>query len=90
VKRVVLIAGALLVAFLAVVYAGDWFLLRLRSNPYDSVTIQHYYAIAQKTGRIELQYDRTYSQQCPRSLFPHRGLQPCWYVRRHTEQWTKI
>ncbi len=72
------------------VYAGDWLVLRLRSHPYDSVTVQHYYAIAQKNGRIDLQYDRTYAQQCTRSLFPHAGLKPCWYLRRHTEQWTKI
>lgn len=89
-KRAALIVSAFLVALLALVYAGDWLVLRLLSNPYDTVAIQHYYAIAQKTGRIELQYDRTYTQQCTRTLFPHSGLQPCWYLRRHSEQWTKI
>jgi hypothetical protein len=90
VKRLALIAIGSLVAFVVLLYLGDWGFVCVRSQPYDSVTVQHYYAVTQKTGRIDLQYDRTYSQQCTRSLFPHRGLQPCWYLRRHTEQWTKI
>ncbi|HEU5401409.1 MAG TPA: hypothetical protein VFU86_08635 [Terriglobales bacterium] len=89
-KRFALIAGVSLIAVTAVLYAGDWLVLRFRSRPFDTVTVQHYYAIEQKSGRIELRYDRTSAQQCTRSLFPHRALQPCWFLRRHTEQWTKI
>lgn len=81
---------ACLIAASAALYIGDWLMLVMRSNPYESVSIQHYYAIEQKNGRIELRYDRSYSQQCTRSLFPHFELDPCWYLRRHTEQWTKI
>lgn len=90
VKRAVRMTILFLVALVTLLYVGDWLVLRLRSDPYGSVVIQHYYAIAQKTGRIQLQYDRTYSQQCTRSLLPHASLEPCWYLRRHSEQWTKI
>lgn len=89
-KRFALLVLAWLLAVSAALYLGDWLILRLRPSPYETVTIQHYYAIAQKTGRIDLQYDRTYTQQCARSLFPHADMQPCWYLRRHTEQWTRI
>ncbi len=89
-KNAVLVAAVLLVGLVAVVYCADWAGLHLRSNPYDSVTVQHYFAIPQKTGKVELHYDRTYNQTCARSLFPHSGYQPCWYLRRHTEQWTTI
>jgi hypothetical protein len=90
VKRLALIATASVIAFAAILYLGDSLVLHFRANRYDAVAIQRYYAIAQKTGHIELQYDHTFTEQCTRSMFPHAGLQPCWYLRRHAELWTKI
>jgi hypothetical protein len=90
VKRFAAIALAWLIAVSAAMYVGDWSIFRLRAHPSENVSVQHYYAIAQKTGRIDLQYDRAYTQPCARSLFPHDGMQPCWYLKRHAEQWTNI
>jgi len=87
-----LVARTLLgvLAFALVSYMGDALILQLRSSPRSTVAVQHYFAIRQKTGKVELQYDRSYDQPCVNSLFPHFGEPPCWYLRRHTEQQTVI
>ena len=86
-----------LVAFLGSVgllYLGDYTLLRYRIArnwmPYDTVTVQVYYAVPQKTGKME--YDPQSSQQetCLTSLFPHIGHLPCWYARKHTDREIKL
>jgi hypothetical protein len=89
-KPFALITGSMVLGIAAVLYLGDGLILRLRSQPYETVTVQHYFAIAQKTGKVQLQFDRTYDQPCAKSLFPHAGRPPCWYLKRHTEQWTRI
>jgi hypothetical protein len=55
-------------------------------NPFGSVTVQEYYAIQEKNSRTEYVYKSTEQQACAHSLFPHSGLPPCWYARRHTER----
>ena len=35
-------------------------------------------------------YDRDIDRPCANTLFPHSGYPPCWYLRRHKEQQTKI
>jgi hypothetical protein len=89
-KRLLLRANLILVAFLLVLYLGDTLVLHLRHNPYSTVTVQHYYVIGQKNNKFEIQNDRTVDQPCANSLLPHSGYPPCWYVRRHTEQESKI
>jgi hypothetical protein len=83
----VVVAAALLVL---VTYAGDYLSVRYRipkgRDPFATITVQPYYAIHQKNGKIEYDFAPPESQLCVRSLFPHLGYSPCWYVMRHTEK----
>jgi hypothetical protein len=82
-------AGRTLVALLAalsLVYAGDYLDVRYRmtrnqaGNPFDVVTIQPTYVIAEKGGKGEIILGQPQSQTCVHSLFPHYGYSPCWYL----------
>ena len=57
-----------------------------RGSAFDSVTIDRYSAIHEKNNRLEFNYLGSDQQTCLRSLFPHAGYAPCWYVRRHTQK----
>lgn len=68
------------------------FRLRVSSNrePYGSVVVSHYYAVQQKNGKTQFIFDPPAPQTCVNTLYPHAGMQPCWYLRRHPEQRTNI
>jgi len=78
------------VLFVLVTYAGDYLSVRYRipkgRDPFSTVAIQPYYAIHEKNGRTEYDFAPPETQACLRSLFPHFGYSPCWYVKRHTEK----
>lgn len=88
--------GALLVvlgiALLA--YGVDSAVFRIRvaanRNPFGSVVVSHYYAILQKNGKTQFIFDPPQPETCVYALFPHSGMQPCWYLSRHPEQRTNI
>jgi hypothetical protein len=77
------------VALLAASYAGDYLSVRYRMakgpDPLSAVTIDTYYAIHKKDGETEYDFASPQTQVCVRSLFPHFGYEPCWYVNRHTQ-----
>ena len=93
-RRILL--GTLLIVIAATVlsYGADFLVFRLRvaggRNAYGSVVVSHYYAVAQKNGKTQFIFDPPVSESCVNSLFPHGGVQPCWYLRRHPEQRTDI
>jgi hypothetical protein len=69
--------------------------LRLRAayprlgKAYDSVQVERLYAIALKNGRTEYELDAQQPEvtvTCVRTLFPHQGYPPCWYVRRNSQK----
>lgn len=72
----------------------DFGVLRLRvaanRNPYGSVVVSRYYAVQQKNGKTQLIFDPPAAETCVNALFPHGGMQPCWYLKRHPEQRTNI
>jgi hypothetical protein len=80
-------AAALLASF---TYAVDYLVVRFKipngRDPFSTVTIQPYYAIHEKNGRTEYDYAQPQTQVCVRSIFPHFGYSPCWYVNRHTDK----
>jgi hypothetical protein len=89
VDRVIVIARRSLIAFVLLVialYIGDDFVLRWRmgrgapGGALDTVTV--YYATRLKNGKTEVFYGSPGTEVCSRSLFPHMGYHPCWYVRR--------
>jgi len=86
VKRLLTIA--LLVV--ALVYAGDYASVRFRiprsRDPFGSVSVRRYTAVTLKSGKPEFYFDPPTVQVCVRSLFPHLGFAPCWYLNRHKVQ----
>ena len=61
-----------------------------KRNPYGSVVVRRSYAVAQKNGKTQFIFEPPAPENCVNSLFPHSGMQPCWYLRRHPEQRTDI
>ena len=59
-------------------------------NPYGSVTVYHYYAIPQKSGKTQLMFDPPAPQTCVNALLPHQGWEPCWYLKGHPDQRTNM
>jgi len=97
-KRAIDIAGRVLASALllaALAYAADYGALRYRmanlnAGPaFGNVTMQRLYAIPQKNGKIEYEFDARQpeiSAPCVHSLFPHMGQSPCWYLQRQSQK----
>ena len=85
-KRVSLVAASVL--FL--IYAGDYAAVRFRipagRNPFGTVQVQRYYSVMKKNGEPDFYFNPPQDQACVRSLFPHLGYTPCWYLQRHKTQ----
>jgi hypothetical protein len=93
-KRILGLALLWIAGTSALIYAADYGVFRLRvaakRNPYGSVTVEHYYAVPQKSGKTEFIFDPPQPQTCVHALVPHGGDPPCWYLARHPEQRTNI
>ena len=93
-KKIVVRVLAGIAAVAAIVYAADFTVLgyrRLRNlAPYDTVTVRYSYQVEEKNNRTEYAFASTQPENCVNSLFPHQGLEPCWYARRHVERPIKI
>ena len=72
---------------LAGLYAADYLSARYRipgnRQTLGNVQVKPFYAVRQKSGRIEYSVGDTETETCVRSLFPHLGYMPCWYLSRH-------
>jgi hypothetical protein len=81
---------AVLLVLLAMVYAGDYCVVRYRiprgRYPFGQVAVQPLYVIHQKNGKIVYEMGDPETDACVRSLFPHMGYSPCWYLSRHAEK----
>jgi len=93
-KKIVIRALAGIVAAALIVYAADYAVLdyRVLRNlaPYGAVTVRYYYQVPEKNNRTEYAFASAQSENCVNALFPHRGLETCWYARRHTDRPIKI
>jgi hypothetical protein len=80
----------LIVAAAALTYIGDYLLIRYRvarqQNPYGTVVVSPYYAEHLKSGNTAYEFQAPQTVPCVNSLFPHFGMTPCWYARRHPEK----
>jgi len=89
-KRLLLRGLGAIVALAALLYGVDDISLRYRipkkREPFGTVTVQPLYVIHEKNGKTEYQFAQPQDQPCVRSLVPHFGYKPCWYLRRHTQQ----
>jgi len=82
-----------IVAVAVIVYGGDYLSLLLRipsRDPVGSVMVQRYYEVALKNRKTEYMRDEPRQLPCVRSMFPHYGDTPCWYLERHTKQTIKL
>ncbi len=94
VQRVFSIALIAIVFGAAVLFVGDYALLRYRvsaqKNAFAQVTVHPYYAMHLKNGRTEFSFQPDEQERCVNSLFPHLGMSPCWYLSRHPDKRTDI
>ena len=91
-----LIFGALasLTLLFFILYAVDltWYHVRLAAPRLgaanSSVHRVRLLAIPDKGNKTEYQIDAVHPEEdvpCSRTVFPHRTLNPCWYVSRHAK-----
>jgi hypothetical protein len=89
-KSILLRAVGTAILLASFTYTVDYLVVRFKipkgRDPFSTVTIQPYYAIHEKNGRTEYDYAQPQTQVCVRSIFPHFGYSPCWYVNRHTDK----
>ena len=88
-KRYIVLTLACIASAALVAYACDYGLLQLRirnGNAFGTVTVHRYYAVPQKSGKLEFLSTDPHDQTCVHSLFPHLGDPPCWYLVKHTDQ----
>jgi hypothetical protein len=74
-------------------YAGDWLVYRYRvahGTAFDSVQVSQFLSVPLKGQKEEYDYLGQQQVECVRTLLPWAGADPCWWVRRHAENWTKF
>lgn len=81
---------AIAVLAFAADYAACRFSIPRGREVFGSVTVREYYAVAKKNGKTEFMFNPPQTQSCLRSMFPHFGYTPCWYLQRHREQRIEI
>lgn len=81
---------ATLVILLALAYVVDSLLLwnreRNNGNAFGTARVQNLLAVPRKDGRTEFMLGDETDERCVRSLFPHAGLGPCWYLNGHKQR----
>jgi hypothetical protein len=86
-RRTLIVATAVLGLL---VYTCDYLCVRYRipknRDPLGAVQVERYYAIPLKGGKIEYTAEEPETVTCVRSLFPHFGYAPCWYLNRNKEK----
>jgi len=71
-------------------WVGDWAVFAVRSshgNRYDTVQVEQYLSTSLKGNKEEFDYLGTATVTCARAVFPRDGAPPCWWQRRHLQQW---
>jgi uncharacterized protein YneF (UPF0154 family) len=85
-RRVLLIAIALLI----LIYTGDYVSIAYRipnhREQFGTVEVQKLLAVPQKDRKTEFIANPPEAEQCVYSLFPQLGLTPCWYLASHANQ----
>lgn len=73
---------------IALIWIGDWISFRYRlskgtpGDPTETMQIRTSYAIPHKDGRAEYVFGEPQTVTCARSIFPHGGDPPCWYLQK--------
>ncbi len=81
------VRGLLALAGLFVaVYAGDSTAFLLRGSPQGKVTVNRFMTVPLKGNKSEFDFQGEVDVPCAEALFPQRGLEPCWQVRRNADK----
>jgi hypothetical protein len=92
-KRIARVTIVSAVGLILIAYAVDYGVFRYEvaaGKAFGQVTVTSYDAVQQKSGRTQFLFRAPQAETCVKSLFPHAGFVPCWYLQRHTEQRTDI
>jgi hypothetical protein len=79
-----------LAVLLALVYLGDWIVLRSRmghGTALGVVEVNQFLATPLKGNKVEYDLMGTAPVTCSRSIFPQQGNPACWWLARHKSQW---
>jgi hypothetical protein len=94
VKRILANTLIAIIVAATLIYVFDYLFWRYRlatgHNPYGTVTVQFYYAIGEKNGKTEYDFQPPQPETCANSLLPHSGYSPCWYERKHTQKAIRV
>ena len=80
----------ILVATAVALYVGDWCVYRMRGSPQSKVTVNRYLTIPLKGNKSEYDYLGSIAVACSVSLFSQDGESPCWRLRRHPTENTRM
>ena len=77
----------IVVVAIVVAWTCDYVLARVRgANALGTVPVQPYYAVPLKDGKTEYMMLEPEQQTCVKSLAPHFGYSPCWYLDGRNQQ----
>jgi hypothetical protein len=94
-RKPIQVALLLLAATALAIYSGDYLWLGLRAAyprfgpAFSTVQMERLYAVELKSGKTEYQLDAQQPEvtlPCVRSLLPHLGEKPCWYLQRQSQK----
>jgi hypothetical protein len=74
------------VVSVAVLFFLDYAVFRIKSarnEGFGTVTVHPYYAVPQKSHKVEFLTAEPEDDACVHALFPHAGDLPCWYLERN-------
>jgi hypothetical protein len=74
-----------LIALVVVIFVIDYIQLKARGAA-GIGTIPLTVGTAMKDGRVQIFTGDDQTETCVRSLFPHFGFNPCWYVKQNSTQ----
>jgi hypothetical protein len=71
-------------------YAADTVVYLMRGSPSSTVTVSRFMGVPLKGQKEEYDYLGTAPVPCAVALFPQKGLEPCWHLRRNPNQWENL
>jgi hypothetical protein len=86
-----LVRAFLFVAVVTLVaYAADTVVYLMHGSPTATVSVSRFMGVPLKGQKEEYDYLGTAPVPCAVALFPHKGLDPCWHLRRNPNQWENL
>lgn len=79
-----------LAAATLVAYAADTLFYLSRGSPTSTVTVNRFMGVPLKGQKEEYDFLGSVEVPCARALFPHSSHDPCWLLRRHSNQWENL